>query len=317
MMIGEYSFLGAGPQTPNTQPGIYAVSPTQTARATAFENFMAPLCQDAPWVVGDDWFEYVDEPQGGRPGDGENNNFGMVDVENQPYQPMADAMELLHSDSGQSRYSPSTASCDSWTNTGSGVTCTAYMPDPTEYPLSIVTGSLPNGVQGTSYSGAVYAAGGKPDANLTEAGYKFTVSQGSLPKGVKLQSSTGYLSGTPTVAGTSTFTVEATDSAGSQATQPFTLVMTPDKPVEITTTTLPTSHENTAFTKTLVAKDGTAPYAWLITSGALPSGLTLSSGGTISGQPTESGTFTFTSQVTDATAPAGTASANYTLTVKA
>ena len=86
----------SGPQTPDTVPGVYAVYPTQQARAAAYTNYIAPLYEDAPWVVGDEWFEYVDEPQGGR-FDGENNNFGVVNVENQPYQDLVTQMEIMHS----------------------------------------------------------------------------------------------------------------------------------------------------------------------------------------------------------------------------
>ena len=50
---------------------------------------------------------------------------------------------------------------------------------------------------------------------------------------------------------------------------------------------------------TLQAANGTTPYSWSVVSGALPSGLALSSGGTISGTPTKVGGYTFTVQVAD------------------
>ena len=65
IMVAEYSFIATTPQTPDTVPGVYAVYPDQTARAAAYTDYIAPLYEHSPWVVGDEWFEYVDEPQGG------------------------------------------------------------------------------------------------------------------------------------------------------------------------------------------------------------------------------------------------------------
>ncbi len=50
----------------------------------------------SPWVLGDAWFEYVDEPAGGRTGDGENSNWGLVSVNDVPYQTMVDAARAMH-----------------------------------------------------------------------------------------------------------------------------------------------------------------------------------------------------------------------------
>ncbi len=97
LMIGEYAFITPSPTTPSTLPGVYLTSPTQQARAQDFENFISPLYLNSPWLVGDSWFQFVDEPQNGRPGDGENDNFGMVDVNDQPYPTMTAAMQFMHS----------------------------------------------------------------------------------------------------------------------------------------------------------------------------------------------------------------------------
>jgi large repetitive protein len=51
---------------------------------------------------------------------------------------------------------------------------------------------------------------------------------------------------------------------------------------------------------TLSAAGGVAPYTWSVSVGALPGGLTLSSGGVVSGTPTQNGYFTFSVQVFDA-----------------
>ena len=68
---------------------------------------------------------------------------------------------------------------------------------------------------------------------------------------------------------------------------------------------LPNGQQGTAYSQALSASGGTAPYAYAITAGALPSGLSLNlSNGTIAGTPTANGTFNFTVTATDAsTAP--------------
>src|SRR5665213_4080606 len=61
---------------------------------------------------------------------------------------------------------------------------------------------------------------------------------------------------------------------------------------------------NAAYPQTtLTAANGTAPYTWTVTSGALPAGMALSTGGVISGTPTAFGTFAFTVTVTDSATP--------------
>jgi hypothetical protein len=73
-------------------------------------------------------------------------------------------------------------------------------------------------------------------------------------------------------------------------------------PLHITTQTLPSGRINTAYSAQISATGGTAPYSWSVTPGFMPSGLTLnSSTGVLSGIPTQSGQFTFTLAVTDAT----------------
>ena len=76
----------------------------------------------------------------------------------------------------------------------------------------------------------------------------------------------------------------------------------------ITTTTLPSSFLNTAYPNTaLAAVGGAGNLTWGVSGGALPTGLTLSGAGFISGTPTATGSFTFTVQVTDSGVPAHTA----------
>jgi hypothetical protein len=86
-------------------------------------------------------------------------------------------------------------------------------------------------------------------------------------------------------------------------------------PLYVTTTSVPSDTQSVPYSQTLVAAGGTAPYSWLLISGSLPSGLTLSSSGQISGTPTTVGTSNFTVQVTDASSPAQTATQALSITV--
>jgi len=72
-------------------------------------------------------------------------------------------------------------------------------------PLSITTTSLPSGVGGTPYNASVTAIGGVTP-------YAWNITAGRLPTGLNLNSGTGAITGTPTVVGTSNFTVQVSDS---------------------------------------------------------------------------------------------------------
>jgi hypothetical protein len=288
LMIGEYTELGDDTPDPNTLPGIYANFPTQQARAAAYENFIAPLYEDAPWLVGDMWFEYIDEPAGGREPNGENNNFGVLNVQDQPYAPMVAAMSAMHSITAD-RLVTTGPTCDSWANNGSGVVCTAYMPRVTT-SVSVATTTLDNATQGTAYDQPVYPGGGVAP---------YTWSSSGLPKGLKLNKKTGELTGAPKSPGTTSFTVTVTDAKGTTASQTLSILIFPSSPVTVKTTSLPKATEGKAYSKALAATGGTNPDTWSVTAGALPAGVSLSAGGVIAGTPTVSGTFAFKVTATD------------------
>jgi hypothetical protein len=158
--------------------------------------------------------------------------------------------------------------------------------------VAISTATIPGGMVGLAYSTTIAATGGLSP-------YNFTVTAGALPAGLTLASTTGILSGTPTTAGSSTFTVQVVDAETPTvtATQAYTLVIVPT--LTITTSTLPAANIGVNYSTTIVATGGVSPYTFAVTTGALPSGLTLSSTGVISGTPTSAGSFSFTITVTD------------------
>ena len=67
-------------------------------------------------------------------------------------------------------------------------------------------------------------------------------------------------------------------------------------PLTITTTYLPGGQQGAAYSASLYASGGTAPYTWSLYSGSLPPGLTLL-GATIAGTPSVAGTYNFTLKV--------------------
>lgn len=170
-------------------------------------------------------------------------------------------------------------------------------------PLTISTTSLANGALGASYSQAIAMANGT-------APFTFKIASGTLPAGLAL-STTGQITGTPTAAGVSNFTVQVTDADGQTASQALTITV---GGMAITTTSLPNGTVGTGYLQAITVANGTTPYTFALASGsaALPPGLTLSAanssgapGGTsgdsgfLSGVPTTAGTYTFTVQATD------------------
>ena len=93
-------------------------------------------------------------------------------------------------------------------------------PTPSQGPLIITTSSLPGGTVNQSYSQQVDASGGTGT-------YSWSVSSGTLPAGLSINFANGRISGTPTTAGTSTFTVRVTDNSTPQqsATKQLSIVV--------------------------------------------------------------------------------------------
>jgi cellulase/cellobiase CelA1/aryl-phospho-beta-D-glucosidase BglC (GH1 family) len=85
----------------------------------------------------------------------------------------------------------------------------------------------------------------------------------------------------------------------------------------VTTSTLPGGTVGSAYSQTLSATGGTGPYAWSLSAGALPNGITLSNAGVLRGTPSSVGTANFTVQVSDSSTPVKTATKVLSLVVAA
>lgn len=182
----------------------------------------------------------------------------------------------------------------SWTYNWSPWTTTLAQAT-TPVPPSVTTASLPGGTVGTPYSATIAHSGGAAPVTLSPGG--------SLPPGVGFNPSTGQISGTPQVAGTYTFTVLPYDHDGQLgSTKTLTITVVPP-PLNATATTLPGGTVGTAYSAQLAATGGTQPYTWTVSSGSLPTGITLNaSTGKLSGTPTATHSGNVTFQVKD---PAG------------
>jgi hypothetical protein len=185
------------------------------------------------------------------------------------------------------------------------------------FPPIRVSANFPAGTVNSAYSGGASATGGKPP---------YTFSATGLPPGLSM-SSGGTVSGTPTQAGTFMVVVMVTDSApaasgerpASSVSQQFSLTIANQTfpALAITTDGLgPCNYLGNnpgCPTQQLSATGGNGEYSW--SASGLPGGVSVSSGGTFSGDPTQPGTFTVTVTVTDTEASPKTAQATFTLTV--
>ncbi|BAQ75352.1 cell surface receptor IPT/TIG domain-containing protein [Pseudomonas sp. Os17] len=278
--------------------------------------------------------------------------------------------------------------------TSSPATVTITVSAPT---LAITPTTLPDGIQGTAYNQTVTATGGTTP-------YTYAISAGSLPAGLSLNTSSGVISGTPTVSGTFNLTVTATDAnsatgsraytlqinglppvanavsatvAANSSANPITLNITggaassvaiataashgtatasgtsitytptagysgsdsftytatnasgTSSPATVTITvsapsitlspgSLSNGSVGTAYSQTVTATGGTAPYTYAITSGSLPAGLILNTTtGAISGTPMADGTLNLTITATDANSATGSQAFSITIGVQA
>ena len=110
------------------------------------------------------------------------------------------------------------------------------------YAPTITTESLPNGTVGTAYSQTLAVTGSD---TIT-----WSLASGSLPEGLSINESTGEITGTPTAEGSSTFTVKAENSYGSDSRE-YTLAIAPEQTVSVTgvslsATSLTLTEEETA-----------------------------------------------------------------------
>jgi hypothetical protein len=168
-------------------------------------------------------------------------------------------------------------------------------------PLMAVTASgIPDGVVGEPFATNLTATGGTPP-------FTWSVTPGSLlPAGLSLNPS-GALSGTPTNASPSGTMTSVTVTDAASPAQSVAGIITVRVGAKLTVTSpamLPAAQATKAYTATLAATGGIGSPTWTVTSGALPTGLTLNAAtGKITGTPTAAGNSAFTLSVQDQSNP--------------
>nr|WP_308686081.1 putative Ig domain-containing protein [Xanthomonas arboricola] len=151
------------------------------------------------------------------------------------------------------------------------------------------------------------------------AGSDYVARSGTLTfaPGVTAQGVAITVNGDTAVESNETFSVGlsgASNASIARATGTGTIV-NDDVVVTVGPASLPAATAGSAYSQTLSASGGTAPYTFAITAGALPAGLTLSAAGVLSGTPTASGSFNFTATATDSGGSPTSGNRAYTLTV--
>jgi large repetitive protein len=165
--------------------------------------------------------------------------------------------------------------------------------------------TLPQGTIGTAYSTTFTA----PACNNCT----WSLSNGFLPAGLSLNSTTGVLSGTPQAYYNNAFRIRVSGAAGV-VDRWTTLLIQSNLPIPLEITLpadIPNTILNTTANVALTAQGGTPPYTWTLDSGTLPAGVSIAGPGDtlgnlfpgfpyLVGRPMQPGTFTFTLRVTDA-----------------
>ncbi|MCX7115936.1 MAG: putative Ig domain-containing protein [Gammaproteobacteria bacterium] len=165
-----------------------------------------------------------------------------------------------------------------------------------------VQGAIASTVQMTGTPSTLTAVGEVySQTNVASGGtapYTYALSSGALPTNTSLNTTTGTVSGTPTGSGQFNYTIQATDADGIKASVPTQTTISGS--LHLVSTPSPHTELNTAYNQLNTVSGGTAPYAYALVNGSLPSGTTLNTTtGTVSGTPNSGGGFNYTIQVTD------------------
>lgn len=127
----------------------------------------------------------------------------------------------------------------------------------------------------------------------------WTISAGALPSGLTLDLNTGLLSGSPNVSGTFNFTVQANlVTAGCTSSRAYTLTVN-CQTIVVNPATLPDGNMGIPYNQQLSQTGAVGNAIWIVSAGALPSNMSLSANGLLSGTPLMAGSYNFTARATD------------------
>jgi uncharacterized repeat protein (TIGR01451 family) len=175
--------------------------------------------------------------------------------------------------------------------------------------LTLSPSNLPSSGIGVQYSEQLTAAGGTPP-------FTFAVSQGGLPPGLTLASTTGLISGVPTNQGTYAFTITATNTNGCTVSSAYTIAISCPS-VSLSPPSLPPAGVGQPYGQAITASGGQLPVTFRLAVGPLPPGLALintATSGVVTGTPTAVGVYSFKVAAVDTNGCTG--SAFYTINVE-
>jgi hypothetical protein len=187
-------------------------------------------------------------------------------------------------------------------------TITVAPGSPAGYPIFTAQGAPGAGTINASYSYTFTATGASP--------VTFALGTGSLPPGLNI-STGGTLSGVPTTTGAYTYTIVATDTAGSTSTLPLLITVTAVPPVFTAQNAPGTATVGTSYSFAFAAFSTDPPLSFALGSGTLPPGVTLSSSGALSGTPTATGLYSYNVVATDLAGSTSTGSLSITVSPSA
>jgi hypothetical protein len=95
VLVSEFFCAAKENRSGNKNTGHLLTVPTQTERARVVQQALQNFAR-YPNIIGTHWFQYYDEPKGGR-ADGEDYNMGLVDIYDQPYEEVVAAFERTNS----------------------------------------------------------------------------------------------------------------------------------------------------------------------------------------------------------------------------
>ncbi|MDC0160423.1 putative Ig domain-containing protein [Gemmatimonadales bacterium] len=154
----------------------------------------------------------------------------------------------------------------------------------------IVDIALTNAMVGEPYTDTLKASGG-------DGIYEWALSGGSaLPQGLRL-TALGEVRGTPAEDGDFALTFQVS-SVGRSVSRRADLLVSPAPILRITTVELDAGREGAEYAAQFEAAGGDSAYTWRVTSGSLPTGLTLSDDGLLNGTPTVESASSFRVRVT-------------------
>ncbi|HMZ20687.1 MAG TPA: putative Ig domain-containing protein, partial [Blastocatellia bacterium] len=191
----------------------------------------------------------------------------------------------LNASTGALTGTPTTAGTFNFTITATAGACSGQQSYSLTIGCATITLASPaNGEAGVNYAGSVAAS--------PSGSYTYSVTAGGLPSGLALNSTTGAVTGWPSITGTYTFTIKAQTTNGCSGQQSYTLVIACPT-ITLSALAMPTL--NSPYNQVVTASPSGGNYSFAVTTGALPTGLSLNAAtGAITGTPTAGGAYNFT-----------------------